>query len=101
MSYEASDDIYSETELEVEDVKLDESDDDNKRDKDTINEKSVRFSLVDVVNKGQHFTCKRALKTTMEICAMKNNFDHKLGKSDKKVWYVRCADDDCSWRVCA
>ncbi|KAF3485439.1 hypothetical protein F2Q69_00053594 [Brassica cretica] len=35
----------------------------------------------------------------MEICAMKHNFDYKVGKTDRRVWYVRCADDDCRWRV--
>nr|VDD08789.1 unnamed protein product [Brassica oleracea] len=64
-----------------------------------INKKSVRFSLVDVVKKGQHFTSKTALQATMKICAMKHNFDYKLGKPDKRVWYVRCADDDCRWHV--
>nr|VDD08848.1 unnamed protein product [Brassica oleracea] len=74
-SYEVSDDTDGETEPEEEDVKLDESDDDNKHDKDMINGKSVRFSLVDIVKNGQHFTIKRALKATIEICAMKNNLD--------------------------
>ena len=101
MSYEVSDDIDGQTELVEEDVKLDESDDDNKGNKDMIDGKCVRFSLVDVVKKGQHFISKRDLKTTMKICAMKNNFVYKLDKSDKKVWYIRCADDDCRWCVCA
>ncbi|XP_013607813.1 PREDICTED: uncharacterized protein LOC106314492 [Brassica oleracea var. oleracea] len=35
----------------------------------------------------------------MEICAMKHNFDYKVGNTDNRVWYVRCADDDCRWRV--
>ena len=64
-----------------------------------INGKYVRFSLVDVLKKGQHFTSKAALQATMEICAMKHNFDYKVGKTDRRVWYVRCADDDCRWRV--
>ena len=86
-------------EVPEEDVEVDESDDDCNREKDMINVKTVRFSLLDVVKKGQHFTTKNALKATMEICAMKHNFDYKVGKSDKRVWYVRCADDDCGWRV--
>ncbi|KAF2530922.1 hypothetical protein F2Q70_00029651 [Brassica cretica] len=92
-------DMDGETKLEEEDVKLEESDDDDNHDKDMFNGKSVRFSMVDVMKKGQHFTSKRALNATMEICAMKNNFDYKLGKSDKKVWYVCYADDDCSRHV--
>ncbi|KAF2582647.1 hypothetical protein F2Q68_00005748 [Brassica cretica] len=86
-------------EVSEEDVEVDESDDDYNREKDMINGKSVRFFLVDVVKKGQHFTTKNALKATMEICAKKHNFDYKVGKSDKTVWYVRCTDDDCGWRV--
>ncbi|XP_048599674.1 uncharacterized protein LOC125579845 [Brassica napus] len=95
MSGEVSDDIDGEAELEEEDAKIDE----NKCEKDMINEKYVRFSLVDVLKKGQHFTSKAALQATMEICAMKHNFDYKVGKTDRRVWYVRCADDDCRWRV--
>ncbi|XP_013594547.1 PREDICTED: uncharacterized protein LOC106302628 [Brassica oleracea var. oleracea] len=99
MSCEVSDDIDGEAELEAEDAKIDESDDESKCEKDMINGRSVRFSLVDVVKKGQHFTSKIALQAIMEICAMKHNFDYKVGKTDKRVWYVCCADDDCRWRV--
>ncbi|XP_013645439.1 uncharacterized protein LOC106350044 [Brassica napus] len=99
MSGEVSDDIDGEAELEEEDAKIDESDDENKCEKDMINGKYVRFSLVDVLKKGQHFTSKAALQATMEICTMKHNFDYKVGKTDRRVWYVRCADDDCRWRV--
>ncbi|XP_013624408.1 PREDICTED: uncharacterized protein LOC106330498 [Brassica oleracea var. oleracea] len=99
MSGEVSDDTDGEAELEEEDAKIDESDDENKCEKDMINGKYVRFSLVDVLKKGQHFTSKAALQATMEICAMKHNFDYKVGKTDRRVWYVRCAYDDCRWRV--
>ncbi|XP_013751717.2 uncharacterized protein LOC106454085 [Brassica napus] len=99
MSGEVSDDIDGEAELEEKDAKIDESDDENKCEKDMTNGKSVRFSLVDVVKKGQHFTSKAALQATMEICAMKHNFDYKVAKTDRRVWYVRCAYDDCRWRV--
>ncbi|KAF2592407.1 hypothetical protein F2Q70_00042975 [Brassica cretica] len=75
-------------EVSEEDVEVDESDDDCNREKDMINGKSVHFSLVDVVKKGQHFTTKNALKATMKICAMKHNFDYKVGKSDKTVWHA-------------
>lgn len=68
MSYEVSDDSGGETKFEEEDVKLDESDDDNKCDKNVINRKCVRFSLVDVLKKGQHFPSKTVLKATLEIC---------------------------------
>ncbi|XP_048596168.1 uncharacterized protein LOC125607227 [Brassica napus] len=68
-------------------------------DKEKTNGNDVRFSLVDFVKEGQHFISKTLLKAAFEICAMKHNFDYKLVKSDKKMWYIRCADDDCSWRV--
>ncbi|KAF3564241.1 hypothetical protein DY000_02013754 [Brassica cretica] len=82
-----------------EDVEVPDSEDDKKCDKEKINEDSVRFSLVDVVKKGQFFSSKTLLKATFEICAMKHNFDYVVARSDKKVWYVCCSDDDCSWRV--
>ena len=61
MSCEVSDDIDGEAELEEEDAKIDESDDENKCEKDMINGKSVHFSLVNVVKKCQHFTSKTIL----------------------------------------
>ncbi|KAF3611488.1 hypothetical protein DY000_02046430 [Brassica cretica] len=54
-----------------EDVEVPDSEDDKKCDKEKINEDGVRFSLVDVVKKDRI----------------------------KKVWYIRCSYDDCTWRV--
>ncbi|KAF3533656.1 hypothetical protein DY000_02037997 [Brassica cretica] len=68
-------------------------------DKEKSKGNGVRFSLVDFVKEGQHFISKTLLKAAFEICAMEHNFNYKLVKSDKKVWYIRCADDDRSWRV--
>ena len=82
-----------------EDVEVPDSEDDKKCDKEKINEDGVRFSLVDVVKKGQSFSSKTLLKAAFEICAMKHNFDYVVARSDKKVWYIRCSDDDCTWRV--
>ena len=70
MSCEVSDDIDGEAELEAEDAKIDESDDESKCEKDMINGRSVCFSLVDVVKKGQHFTSKTALKKTREYFSL-------------------------------
>ncbi|XP_013688880.2 uncharacterized protein LOC106392617 [Brassica napus] len=94
MESDDSSDMDSEQDVEVPD-----SEDDKKCDKEKINEDGVRFSLVDVVKKGQSFTSKTLLKAAFEICAMKNNFDYVVVRSDKKVWYIRCSDDDCTWRV--
>ncbi|XP_056862251.1 uncharacterized protein LOC108839471 [Raphanus sativus] len=59
----------------------------------------LNSSLLQVVKTGQHFESKTLLKATFEICAMKHNFDYQVIKTDRKVWYVRCADDACSWSV--
>jgi len=82
-----------------EDIEVPVSEDDKKCDKEKINEDIVRFSLVDDVKKGQSFSSKTLLKAAFEICAMKHNFDYVVARSDKKVWYIRCSDDDCTWRV--
>ncbi|KAF3588095.1 hypothetical protein F2Q69_00031198 [Brassica cretica] len=36
---------------------------------------------------------------TFEIWAMKHNFDYQVNKSDRQLWYVRCADNACNWAV--
>ncbi|XP_056851016.1 uncharacterized protein LOC130500259 [Raphanus sativus] len=59
----------------------------------------LNSSLLQVVKTGQYFESKTLLKATFEICAMKHNFDYQVIKTDRKVWYVRCADDACSWSV--
>nr|VDC97764.1 unnamed protein product [Brassica oleracea] len=61
--------------------------------------KSVRFSLVDVVKRGEMFQNKTMLKATLEISAMKHNFDYKVVKSDRKLWYIRCKYNPCKWSV--
>ncbi|XP_056847328.1 uncharacterized protein LOC130498017 [Raphanus sativus] len=58
-----------------------------------------KYSLLHVVKKGQYFENKTLLKATFEICGMKHNFDYQVIKTDRKVWYVRCADDACNWSV--
>uniref|UniRef100_A0A0D3BIH5 SWIM-type domain-containing protein n=1 Tax=Brassica oleracea var. oleracea TaxID=109376 RepID=A0A0D3BIH5_BRAOL len=61
--------------------------------------KSVRFSLVDVLKRGETFQNKTMLKATLEISAMKHNFDYKVVKSDRKLWYIRCKYNPCKWSV--
>uniref|UniRef100_A0A0D3BJN1 SWIM-type domain-containing protein n=1 Tax=Brassica oleracea var. oleracea TaxID=109376 RepID=A0A0D3BJN1_BRAOL len=63
--------------------------------------KSVRFSLVDVVKMGETFQNKAMLKATLEISAMKHNFDYKVVKSNRKLWYIRCKYNPCKWSVLA
>ncbi|KAF2605813.1 hypothetical protein F2Q68_00045270, partial [Brassica cretica] len=47
--------------------------------------KSVRFSLKDVVKRGETFQNKSKLKAALEMSAMKNNFDYKVVNSDRKL----------------
>ena len=60
---------------------------------------SVRFSLKDVVKRGETFQNKSKLKAALEMSAMKNNFDYKVVNSDRKLWYIRCVDNKCRWSV--
>ncbi|XP_056842887.1 uncharacterized protein LOC130495502 [Raphanus sativus] len=62
-------------------------------------ENSVRFSLVDVVKRGETFQNKSLLKAALEMSAMKHHFDYKVVKSDRKLWYIRCIDNHCNWSV--
>ncbi|KAF3520532.1 hypothetical protein DY000_02060567 [Brassica cretica] len=61
--------------------------------------KSVWFSLKDVVKRGETFQNKSKLKAALEMSAMKNNFDYKVVNSDRKLWYIRCVDNQCKWSV--
>ncbi|XP_056848944.1 uncharacterized protein LOC108831557 [Raphanus sativus] len=61
--------------------------------------KSVRFSLVDVVKKGETFQNKMKLKAALEMSAMKHSFDYRVVNSDIKLWYIRCIDNRCKWSV--
>ena len=96
---ENSDVNSGETNFDEQDIEWDESDDEKMCDIKGSKGHNVRFALLDIVKKGQHFSSKMLLKATFEICAMKHNFDYKVVRSDTKIWYIRCADEDCSWRV--
>ena len=61
--------------------------------------KMSKFSLLHVVKVGQFFENKTLLKATFEMCAMKHNFDYQVIKTDRQLWYVRCADNACDWGV--
>ena len=62
-------------------------------------EKESRAGNTDFVKKDQLFRSKRVLKATMEIWAMKNNYDFLVTKSTKKWWSIRCKDNTCNWTV--
>ncbi|KAF3596229.1 hypothetical protein DY000_02024316 [Brassica cretica] len=62
-------------------------------------EKDGRAWRGDFVKKDQIFRSKGVLKATMEILAMKNNFDYTVFKSTRKWWYIRCKDALCNWTV--
>uniref|UniRef100_A0A0D3D8Q2 Uncharacterized protein n=1 Tax=Brassica oleracea var. oleracea TaxID=109376 RepID=A0A0D3D8Q2_BRAOL len=59
-------------------------------------EKDGRAWRGDFVKKDQIFRSKGVLKATMEILAMKNNFDYTVFKSTRKWWYIRCKDALCN-----
>ncbi|XP_013614255.1 PREDICTED: uncharacterized protein LOC106320435 [Brassica oleracea var. oleracea] len=61
--------------------------------------KMSKFSVLNVVKKGQLFENKTLLKATFEICAMKHNFHYEVIKTDRQLWYVRCEDNECNWCV--
>lgn len=61
--------------------------------------KTVRYSLTEVVEANQTFENKFSLKASFEIAAMKHNFDYRVVKSDRKLWYIRCKDNSCNWSV--
>ncbi|XP_013624108.1 PREDICTED: uncharacterized protein LOC106330104 [Brassica oleracea var. oleracea] len=61
--------------------------------------KMSKFSVLNVVKKGQLFENKTLLKATFEICAMKHNFHYEVIKTDRQLWYVRCEDNACNWCV--
>ncbi|KAF3553413.1 hypothetical protein F2Q69_00012042 [Brassica cretica] len=73
-SSESSKDVEDECNLnaseEDEDVDLSGKEDDRG--------KGVRFSLKDVVKRGETFQNKSKLKAALEMSAMKNNFDYKV-----------------------
>ncbi|RID40777.1 hypothetical protein BRARA_J00798 [Brassica rapa] len=50
--------------------------------------KSVRFSLMDVVKRGETFQNKTMLKAALEMSAMKHNFDYIVVKSDRKLLHI-------------
>ncbi|CAN6858611.1 unnamed protein product, partial [Brassica oleracea] len=61
--------------------------------------KSVQFYLMDVVKRGETFQNKTMLKAALEMSAMKHNFNYKVVKSDRKLWYIRCKYNPCKWSV--
>ncbi|KAF3507682.1 hypothetical protein F2Q69_00008641 [Brassica cretica] len=83
---ENSDVNSGETNFDEQDIERDESDDEKMCDIKGRKGHNVRFALLDIVKKGQHFSSKILLKATFEICAMKHNFDYKVVRSDTKIW---------------
>ena len=43
---------------------------------------------MDVVKRGETFQNKTMLKAALEMSAMKHDFDYKVVKSDRKLWYI-------------
>ncbi|ESQ31024.1 hypothetical protein EUTSA_v10012336mg, partial [Eutrema salsugineum] len=68
-------------------------------DKKVDGEQNVRLNLLDVVKKDQIFRSKTELKASLEISAMKYNFDYNVLESTKRVWCIRCKEKSCNWRI--
>ncbi|XP_010424726.1 PREDICTED: uncharacterized protein LOC104709876 [Camelina sativa] len=63
-------------------------------------EVGARSMMVDsMVKKGQYFKSKEALQASLEIFAMKYNFDYRVTKSGTRLWCIRCIDNVCKWCV--
>ncbi|XP_010451595.1 PREDICTED: uncharacterized protein LOC104733738 [Camelina sativa] len=63
-------------------------------------EVGARSMMVDsMVKKGQYFKSKEALQASLEIFAMKYNFDYRVTKSGTRFGCIRCIDDVCKWRI--
>ena len=45
---------------------------------------------------GQLFENKTDLKMKLHVYGMKKNFEFKVKKSGKAVWFITCIEDNCS-----
>lgn len=48
---------------------------------------------------GQTFEDKVDLKAKAHVFAMKNNFEFMVKQSSKGMWYIKCKDVNCRWRL--
>ncbi|XP_047340744.1 uncharacterized protein LOC124944521 [Impatiens glandulifera] len=48
---------------------------------------------------GTLFENKKELQLRLHKYSMTNNFNFKVEKSTKVVWYVKCLDEKCKWRL--
>ena len=48
---------------------------------------------------GQLYENKGDLNMNLHVYAMKKNFEFKVKKLGKDVWYITCIDDNYSWRL--
>ena len=46
------------------------------------------------------FKNKQFLKMSLSKIAIRNNFQIKVDRSDKKMYWTRCIDDKCQWFLC-
>ncbi|KAL0536875.1 hypothetical protein IC582_025838 [Cucumis melo] len=60
---------------------------------------SEESSTSEELDVGQIFFCKRDLSMRLSVLAMNKNFQFVVKKSTKEVFFVRCIDKKCGWRL--
>ena len=65
---------------------------------------TTHYTLSSVVSSGaikidQLFENKADLKMKWYVYAMNKNFEFKVKKSGKDVWFITCIEDNYSWRL--
>ncbi|KAL2498101.1 Uncharacterized protein Adt_23651 [Abeliophyllum distichum] len=49
------------------------------------------------ISAGRIFRDKNVLKKTISLCAIHNNFQYKVYRSDREEYVLKCLDDNCMW----
>lgn len=57
----------------------------------------ISMVTMDGISKDKVFKNKTLVKRSISICAIYNNFQFKVSKSDKKEYVLKCIDDKCKW----
>ena len=64
----------------------------------TYNTSSFAVSLGSI-KIGQLFENKADLKMKLPVYAIKKNFEFKVEKSRKDIWFITCIENNCSWKL--
>ena len=60
---------------------------------------SVTGETLGDIHLGKFFMDKQEFKHKASVFAMKNKFEFMVKKSTPDLWYIRCKDPDCSWKM--